>query len=464
MRSSVVIVNWNAGDALRACVASLADDARAGCEVVVVDNASERRQRGGRRRGVPVAARRGGRRSNLGFAAGANLGAARVTRRRRRVPESGRARPAGRARGAGGRARGDAARRHRGRRAARRPTAAGSPARHGFVAARAPAARHDARAGCRRAGGSARTSSTGSTAPSWRCARDLFRQLGGFDADVLPLRRGHGPLPSRAGSSARARCTCRRARAVHGANVSAAQRFGLGPRGGGGEGRAALLRAPRPRPATLRLFRAARRSCKFGAKARARRACSGGAATAATYGRVVRACLERDGVSARRSSRSPCRAAPTSRRSGARSTRRGRAGSAGPARRDALELVVCLNGEPGDGRGAARPRSASPPRATTCTRSLIDADADAGAARRVGDRPRPRRRRCARARAGKAIAWNLLRARGPARPRSLFMDADVVARAPAIGLLLDALDARARRGAGVGADDLRAAADAGSSA
>src|SRR5262249_13615441 len=37
---SVVIVNWNAGEALGACVASLADDARRGCEVIVVDNAS----------------------------------------------------------------------------------------------------------------------------------------------------------------------------------------------------------------------------------------------------------------------------------------------------------------------------------------------------------------------------------------------------------------------------------------
>src|SRR5262249_27692466 len=37
---SVVIVNWNAGEALGACVASLADDARRGSEVIVVDNAS----------------------------------------------------------------------------------------------------------------------------------------------------------------------------------------------------------------------------------------------------------------------------------------------------------------------------------------------------------------------------------------------------------------------------------------
>jgi GT2 family glycosyltransferase len=72
---SVVVVNWNAGPALARCLASLAADAAAGTEVVVVDNASTdgsadaatRDHRWARL--VPSPA-------NVGFARGANAGAA----------------------------------------------------------------------------------------------------------------------------------------------------------------------------------------------------------------------------------------------------------------------------------------------------------------------------------------------------------------------------------------------------
>ena len=71
---SVVIVNWNGGEALLGCVESLAAEATAGHEVIVVDNASSD--------GSAVAAHEAfpwltviDSGANLGFAAGANLGA-----------------------------------------------------------------------------------------------------------------------------------------------------------------------------------------------------------------------------------------------------------------------------------------------------------------------------------------------------------------------------------------------------
>ena len=78
MRSvSVVIVNWNGGDALARCVESVAPDARAGCEVIVVDNASSDGSAGTARDAFPwLTLVDAG--TNLGFAAGANLGADRA--------------------------------------------------------------------------------------------------------------------------------------------------------------------------------------------------------------------------------------------------------------------------------------------------------------------------------------------------------------------------------------------------
>lgn len=79
MRVSVVIVNWNAGDALAACLDSVAaDPPRDGPgrrEVIVVDNASEDQSLALARARVPgIRLVETG--SNLGFAAGANRGAA----------------------------------------------------------------------------------------------------------------------------------------------------------------------------------------------------------------------------------------------------------------------------------------------------------------------------------------------------------------------------------------------------
>ena len=72
---SIIIVNWNAGPALAACLDSVADDAARGQEVIVVDNASTDGSL------AAVTAARPWLRvvhhpTNLGFAAGANAGAA----------------------------------------------------------------------------------------------------------------------------------------------------------------------------------------------------------------------------------------------------------------------------------------------------------------------------------------------------------------------------------------------------
>src|SRR5512139_3165254 len=69
---SVVIVNWNSGDLLRACLRSLREHA-AGAEVIVVDNASD----DGSHCGVPdwnPGARLVRNERNEGFAGGCNRG------------------------------------------------------------------------------------------------------------------------------------------------------------------------------------------------------------------------------------------------------------------------------------------------------------------------------------------------------------------------------------------------------
>jgi N-acetylglucosaminyl-diphospho-decaprenol L-rhamnosyltransferase len=77
VRTSVIIVNWNAGGALRACLESLAGDPSAEREVILVDNASTDGSLATARSDHPalVVVETG---SNLGFAAGANRGAARA--------------------------------------------------------------------------------------------------------------------------------------------------------------------------------------------------------------------------------------------------------------------------------------------------------------------------------------------------------------------------------------------------
>jgi N-acetylglucosaminyl-diphospho-decaprenol L-rhamnosyltransferase len=72
---SVVVVNWNAGPALDRCLASLATDAAAGAEVVVVDNASTDGSTSAAA-GPRAWARVVESGANVGFARGANAGAA----------------------------------------------------------------------------------------------------------------------------------------------------------------------------------------------------------------------------------------------------------------------------------------------------------------------------------------------------------------------------------------------------
>ncbi len=72
---SVIVVNWNAGAALEACLTSLAADGVDGREVVLVDNAStDGSAAAARARHPSVTLVETG--QNLGFAAGANRGAA----------------------------------------------------------------------------------------------------------------------------------------------------------------------------------------------------------------------------------------------------------------------------------------------------------------------------------------------------------------------------------------------------
>src|SRR5881296_3386810 len=163
---SVIIVNWNAGQALAACLASLAAGGVPALEVVLVDNASsDGSARAASARHPQVRLVETG--ANLGFAAGANRGAeaargdvlvflnpdARllpgalatlVEARARRT----RASPAAvsRAKGADG---------SRRRRASRRSRISSSTPRS---------------AGSGRGSAARPTASTGCTAPSWRCA------------------------------------------------------------------------------------------------------------------------------------------------------------------------------------------------------------------------------------------------------------------------------------------------------
>ena len=104
------------------------------------------------------------------------------------------------------------------------------------------------------------------------------------------------------------------------------------------------------------------------------------------------------------------------------------------ARREALEVLVCVNG--GDPAGTVEAVRAFAAAAAT-TASVVDLDAGgalpplAGAVSVVALVTR---------RAGKAIAWNLLRARARGG-RAIFLDADVSFADDAMALLLAALDA-----------------------
>jgi N-acetylglucosaminyl-diphospho-decaprenol L-rhamnosyltransferase len=284
MRSiSVVIVNWNGGDALTRCVGSVAPDARAGCEVIVVDNASSDGSALATREAFPwITLVDAG--ANLGFAVGANLGAER--------------------------ARGDVI-------TFVNPDAqvvAGAlPALAGALA-EVPAAgiaggglvdpRGHWQPGAARFGalGHLVLDTTLGRLPSrlrtrpyvvdWvygtfmAVRRDLFRRLDGFDRAYF-LYGEDMDLCHRAAEIGARTIHVPAARAMHGANLSASQRYGVGREAEVVKGE--LRFYGRRRPHQVRLFRTLA-ACKFGVKA-GLAAVIGRRVTAATYGRVVRACL-----------------------------------------------------------------------------------------------------------------------------------------------------------------------------
>jgi len=281
---SVVVVNWNAGDALAACLASLAADGDPAREVVLVDNASSDGSTGvvrARYPGLRVIETGG----NLGFAAGANRGAA-VARGEVLVfvnPDA-RVLPGAIARlvdtlqhvpGAG--IAGGGLLDERGR---WQPAwARFAPLPHLFLDTTLGRAAERFRRAPHRV--------------DWvygtfmAVRRDLFEQLGGFDAGYF-LYGEDLDLCDRAARLGARTIFVPAARAVHGPNVSARQRFGAGREAAVVRGEMRFY-AERRGPAVLRLFQAAA-VCKFGVKAVLAGAL-GRRAAAATYARVVRACL-----------------------------------------------------------------------------------------------------------------------------------------------------------------------------
>ncbi len=259
---SVIIVNWNAGQALEACLASLAAGGVPAPEVVLVDNASsDGSARAASARHPQVRLVETG--ANLGFAAGANRGAeaargdvlvflnpdarllpgalATLVEALARTPGAGIA--GGGLAGEGG---------------GWQPAAARfAPLAHLLLDTTL------GRLGARLRRKPHRVDWVYGTFMAVR--RDLFRQLGGFDPRYF-LYGEDLDLCYRAARLGACTLHVPAARAVHGPNLSAAQRFGH-----------------------VRLFRAAA-ACKFGLKT-ALAAALGRRAAAVTYGRVVRACL-----------------------------------------------------------------------------------------------------------------------------------------------------------------------------
>ncbi|TMA39193.1 MAG: glycosyltransferase family 2 protein [Deltaproteobacteria bacterium] len=291
MTVSIVVVNWNAGAALDGCLESLAADGLSGRDVVLVDNdATDGSTADARARHPWVRVVETGR--NLGFAGGANRGAA-VARGEvvcflnpdarvlpgavqtlvdtlQRVPGAGIA-GGGLVDDAGG-----------------WQPAAGrfGPVRHlmldttpGRLGARLRRAPH-------------RVDWVYGTFMAVR--RDLFRQLGGFDARYFVYGEDLD-LCYRAARLGSRTIHVPAARAVHGTNVSAALRFGLGREAEVVKGEMRFY-AARGAPRDLLLFRAVA-GCKFGLKA-ALAAAIGHRRAAVTYARVVRACVAFDPLAA----------------------------------------------------------------------------------------------------------------------------------------------------------------------
>src|SRR5881296_998779 len=292
---SVIIVNWNAGQALEACLASLAAGGVPAPEMVLVDNASSDGSAGAAcARHPQVRLVETG--ANLGFAAGANRGAeaargdvlvflnpdarvlpgalATLVEALARTPGAGIA--GGGLTGEGGRWQPAAAR-------------FGPPAHLlldttlGRLGARLRRAPH-------------RVDWVYGTFMAVR--RDLFRQLGGFDSRYF-LYGEDLDLCYRAARLGSRTIHVPAARAVHGTsvgtNVSAGQRFGLGREAEVVKGEMRFY-AARGAPRDLLLFRAVA-ACKFGLKA-ALAAAIGRRDAAAAYARVVRACVAFDPLAA----------------------------------------------------------------------------------------------------------------------------------------------------------------------
>ena len=284
MTLSVIIVNWNAGPALEACLGSVG---AADAEVIAVDNASTDGSVDAVRARFPdVRVVETG--ENLGFAAGANRGAAAVrgdvlvflnpdarlldgalaalVDALLLVPGAGIA----------GGALGD----ERGR---------WQPAWARF--APIPHLLLDTTIG--RLGSRMRRRPY---AVDWvygtfmAVRRDVFRQLGGFDARYF-LYGEDLDLCYRAGRLGVRTVHVPAARAMHARNVSAALRFGLGREAEVVKGEMRFY-AARGGPGALRRFRAVA-ACKFGLKT-ALAALAGRRDAVVTYGRVVRACLAFD--------------------------------------------------------------------------------------------------------------------------------------------------------------------------
>jgi N-acetylglucosaminyl-diphospho-decaprenol L-rhamnosyltransferase len=284
---SVIIVNWNAGQALDACLASVAAGGVAAPEIVLVDNASSDGSAAlasvhhPRVRLIETGA-------NLGFAAGANRGAetargdvlvflnpdARLVPGALALLVDALARTPGAGIAGGG---------LRGEQGGWEPGAARfGPLAHlvldttlGRLGSRLRRAPH-------------RVDWVYGTFMAVRC--DLFRELGGFDPRYF-LYGEDVDLCFRAARLGRRTIHVPSARAIHERNLSARQRFGRGREAEVVKGEMRFYATRRGRGA-LHLFRVVA-VCKFGVKT-ALAALLGRFATAAAYGRVVRACLAFD--------------------------------------------------------------------------------------------------------------------------------------------------------------------------
>jgi N-acetylglucosaminyl-diphospho-decaprenol L-rhamnosyltransferase len=284
---SIVIVNWNAGSVLDGCLTSLVADGDDGREIILVDNASSDGSAAAARvRHPAIQVIETG--SNLGFAGGANRGAAAACGEVLVFLN-----PDARVLPGAVTALVDAL----------LLTPAAGIAGGGLVDERGrwqPAAAHFAplahllldtsvgRLPARLRRQPHRVDWVYGTFMAVR--RDLFRQLGGFDARYF-LYGEDLDLCHRAARLGARTIHVPLARAAHGRNVSAVQRFGGGREAEVVKGELAFY-ARRGLPGELELFRAVAIG-KFGLKT-AVAAALGRHAAAAANGRVVRACLAFD--------------------------------------------------------------------------------------------------------------------------------------------------------------------------